>query len=293
MATAKSLLTPKELAEAIGASESSLRRWVDGGDIRMSRTAGGHRRIPLAEAVRFVRAIGATVVRPDVLGLGDLGRSRPELVGLSDDDKLFESLRTGDADAARGMVVSWYLEGRRLPELFDGPLRSALGRLGELWKHEERGILVEHRATGICLDAIASLRSLLPGVDEGAPLALGGAPQGDPYQIPSAMAAAVLAEAGFRDVNFGAGTPVELLAAEAVGQDAKLVWLSLSAPPDVKAVRPAVRKLAAVLNKHQVPLVLGGRHQAECFPRAAANAKAVTSMAELSAFAQTIRRPPA
>src|SRR3954468_6725852 len=112
MQNAKPLLTPKELADAIGASESSLRRWVDGGDIRMSRTAGGHRRIPLAEAVRFVRAIGATVVRPDVLGLGDLRRSRPELVGLSDDDKLFESLRTGDADAARGMVVSWYLEGR-------------------------------------------------------------------------------------------------------------------------------------------------------------------------------------
>src|SRR5215211_2356769 len=64
------LLTPKDLADAIGASESSLRRWVDSGRVKMSRTAGGHRRIPLAEAIRFIRETHATVVRPDLLGLG-------------------------------------------------------------------------------------------------------------------------------------------------------------------------------------------------------------------------------
>ena len=69
MISAKPLLTPKELADAIGASESSLRRWVDSGQINMSRTAGGHRRIPLAEAIQFIRGIGATVVRPEMLGL--------------------------------------------------------------------------------------------------------------------------------------------------------------------------------------------------------------------------------
>src|SRR4030095_13667767 len=94
------LLTPKELADAIGASESSLRRWVDSGDIRMSRTAGGHRRIPLREAIRFVRAIGATVVRPDILGLGELGRAKPALLNRSGEDALFEALRAGEAEAA-------------------------------------------------------------------------------------------------------------------------------------------------------------------------------------------------
>src|SRR6185295_13435922 len=68
----KSLLTPRELADAIGASESALRRWVDAGDIHMSRTAGGHRRIPVQEAIRFIRESGATVVRPEILGLAGL-----------------------------------------------------------------------------------------------------------------------------------------------------------------------------------------------------------------------------
>src|SRR3954454_15061049 len=99
------LLTTKELAEAIGASESSLRRWTNGGAIRTSRTVGGHRRIPLSEAVRFVRETGATVVRPDVLGL-------PAAVGVGgagDDEVLYRALLDGDARAARGRVVGMYL----------------------------------------------------------------------------------------------------------------------------------------------------------------------------------------
>ena len=65
----KSLLSPRDLADAIGVSESSLKRWADAGKIQVSRTDGGHRRIPLAEAVRFIRATGAQVVRPDILGI--------------------------------------------------------------------------------------------------------------------------------------------------------------------------------------------------------------------------------
>src|SRR3954469_4133419 len=62
------LLTTNDVAMAIGASESSLRRWTNSGAIRTHRTVGGHRRIPLSEAIRFIRETGATVVRPDLLG---------------------------------------------------------------------------------------------------------------------------------------------------------------------------------------------------------------------------------
>ena len=89
----KSLLTPKDLADAIGASESALRRWVDGGRIRMLRTAGGHRRIPLQEAIRFVRQTGATIVRPELLGLNQLAVEIEASAGPPRDDALFNALR--------------------------------------------------------------------------------------------------------------------------------------------------------------------------------------------------------
>jgi MerR family transcriptional regulator, light-induced transcriptional regulator len=52
-------LSPKALAAAIGVSESSLKRWADEGRLAAERTAGGHRRIAVAEAVRFVRRRGS------------------------------------------------------------------------------------------------------------------------------------------------------------------------------------------------------------------------------------------
>src|SRR6187549_491727 len=203
------LLSPRDLADAIGASESSLRRWIDNGDIRISRTAGGHRRVPLREAVQFIRKIGAVVVRPEVLhlppsslGLSSSASSAAPSGGKGSDEQfLFAALRDGRRDLANGLVLSWYLQGRTLHELFDGPVRGAMSLVGELWKHEGRGILLEHRATDICLALVTSLRSLLPSPPDAAPLAIGGAPTGDPYQIPSLMAATVLAEAGVRDVN--------------------------------------------------------------------------------------------
>ncbi|HYE17464.1 MAG TPA: helix-turn-helix domain-containing protein [Tepidisphaeraceae bacterium] len=290
------LLTPKDLADAIGASESSVRRWVDAGRVRMSRTAGGHRRIPLAEAIRFVRETGATVVRPDLLALGDLtiapatpGRSAA--AAGSGDEPLFAALAAGDRDAATSLIVSAYVRGQDLPALFDGPIRSAFHRLGELWRHEARGILVEHRAVDLCVAALARLRDLLPAPDPRAPLALGGAPAGDPYVLPSLIAGMTLAHAGFRDVNFGPDTPLDLLAREAVDRGARLVWVSASAAGNPTDVRAAVEALAAVLVPRGIALAVGGS-RSSAFARAARVAP-MNSMSELTAFARGLLVTPA
>jgi hypothetical protein len=283
-------LTPKDLADAIGVSESSLRRWIDGGDVRVSRTMGGHRRIPLPEAIRFIRKIGASVVRPDLLGLQTLEPlNQGQTADLTDEERLFETLRRGQRHAARGSLLSWYLRGQSLGSLFDGPVRGALQRLGELWQHDPRGILIEHHATEICVEAVALLRSLLPAPAEGAPLALGGAPSDDPYRLPTMMAGTVLAEAGFREVDFGPNTPVKLLAAEALERRAKLVWLSISTDDQgPKALRGAIARLAAVLLEHRIDLVVGGRCHRPYVPTGLKRVSTVGSMSELAAYARGI-----
>lgn len=285
-------LTPKDLADAIGASESSLRRWVDGGRLRITRTAGGHRRIPLGEAVRFIRETGATVVRPDLLGLGEFGAAGGQggvAQGTPADDALFAALAAGEPEAARALLLSAYLGGQNLPALFDGTVRAAMHRVGELWKHDERGILVEHRAVGVCLGALGQLRPLLPTVDAGAPLALGAAPAGDPYLLPSLMAGMVIADAGFRDVNYGANTPVELLGREAVEKKARLVWLSISAVDDPVALRADVERVGGALAERGIALVVGGARAAVCLPQGTPVVQVLESMTELAAFARGLR----
>jgi MerR family transcriptional regulator, light-induced transcriptional regulator len=297
------LLSPKELAAAIGASESSLRRWVDSGDIRISRTAGGHRRIPLREAVQFIRKIGAVVVRPEVLKLPSLpadAKASPASEGAanlahSDGERLFAALADGDAPLARGLVLSWYLQGRATHELFDGPVRDAMHRLGELWKHDQRGILIEHRATDICLGILSGLRGLLPAAQPSAPLAIGGAAPGDPYQLPSLMVATVLSEAGLPAVNYGADTPLLVLGDEAVRNGAQLVWLSISSIADAAALRTSLKALAQTLEERSIDLILGGHAVSEVAPRAMQHVHAMGSMGELAAFVRGLRagRPAA
>ena len=63
------LLSPKQVAHAIGASESSLKRWCDQGLLTTVKTAGGHRRIPVQEVLRFVREQNHAVVEPHILSM--------------------------------------------------------------------------------------------------------------------------------------------------------------------------------------------------------------------------------
>ena len=112
MAVQHDLLSPKEIAQAIGVSESSVKRWTDRGLLKASRTVGGHRRIPLTEAVRFIRERGAPVVKPEILGL-------PTSPPPTDDPAAsFQSfLLKGKAAEARGWLLSAYISGASLATL--------------------------------------------------------------------------------------------------------------------------------------------------------------------------------
>ena len=65
----KELVTPKQVALAIGVSEASLKRWCDKGLLPFSRTPGGHRRLPISGVMQFVRKTGQSLVEPAVIGL--------------------------------------------------------------------------------------------------------------------------------------------------------------------------------------------------------------------------------
>lgn len=289
---AKTLLTPKDLADAIGTSESSMRRWIDSGRVRMSRTAGGHRRIELPEALRFIRDMGLPVVRPDILGLGPTLAGReagegdpgaPLASDQSDDERLYGALAAGDRALARALIVSWYLAGRSLAAIFDGAVRGALERLGELWTRDRGGILTEHRATDICIESIHHLRGLLPTPAPEASVALGATPTDEWHVVPSLMAASVAHEAGLRDINYGGNVPSDLLAAAAVEHRAKLVWLSITMPPR-RGLRAELSRLASDLAAHGATLVIGGRHAPTACPAKHPNIHCVQSMGELTSF---------
>jgi MerR family transcriptional regulator, light-induced transcriptional regulator len=282
------LLSTKDVAMAIGVSESSLRRWTDEGAIQTARTPGGHRRIPLSEAIRFIRDTHATVIRPAVLGLPDVAPDADSSRSVQAAEQLHRVLLEGNAAGGHAHVISMYLGGMSVAAIGDGPIQLAMQRIGELWCHSGKGLLVEHRATDICIGAVSAIRQLLPEPARDAPLAIGGTPPGDPYLLPSAMAAAVLAEAGWREANFGPRVPLELLADAAREREARLVWLSVSHVEDSKALHKGLRKLASRLSSEGVPLAIGGRCTVDLASANSGNTHFMQTMSELSAFARGV-----
>ncbi len=288
----EAVLSPKDVAKAIGVSESSLKRWADEGQLRVSRTAGGHRRILLTEAIRFIRENKHAIVRPDVLGLNELGELSADLrSGRRDQTEaaLLEALQAGDGVRVRGIMVSWFLDGTELPALLDGPVRMTMQKLGELWQHSNEGIFIEHRATDLCVQALNHVRSLLPPAKPGAATAMGGAPSGDPYIMPTMMASMVLADLGYRTVNLGPDTPADVLIRAASKCDARLVWVSYSTDLEARRLEQQVDQIAKGIAPLNADLVVGGRQVTDALRFGRDNVHVVGSMHELALFAKGLR----
>lgn len=285
----KAFLTPKDLAEALGVSESSLKRWADDGVIRVSRTAGGHRRIALADAVRFARESGLQIEHPAALGLEDVlpARRAADQHAMGTADALYQAFLRDDWRVARGLIVSAYVTGESVATLCDGAMREALSRAGELWEHGSDGIVVEHRAVDTCLQALSFIRSLIPSAPAGAPVALGGAFAGDPYVLPSLVAAVVLADAGFRDVNLGPTMPTAALLSAVERYAPGLVWRTVSVTTDADTLR---RDLAALLERMPAhgSIVLGGRGVPPGILQLPERVHHLGSMRELAGFARGV-----
>jgi len=277
----RNTLSPRDLARAIGVSESSLKRWADDGVIRATRTAGGHRRIARQEAIRFVRETNARVVRPQILGFLEAG---PD--GQAPTGSLFEALRQGRPDDVLRRVHGWFLAGRPLAWIFDGPVAGAMERIGKLWKHGPEGILREHQATDLCVQAIAELRLALQPPAADAPTAVGAAPIEDPYLLPGLMAAAVVQEAGMRPVNLGPETPLIVLETAADEQHAALAWLSVSTARGAEAAKAALPRTVEALSRLGTHLVVGGRFAGRLDSIRSPHVTLAASMAELAAFAK-------
>ncbi|MEM1213159.1 MAG: helix-turn-helix domain-containing protein [Planctomycetota bacterium] len=250
----KRTLSPKELAQALGVSESSLKRWADKGRVRVSKTVGGHRRIPMSEAIRFAREAGYPVVKPEVFGLSPVADEVVQHDPADDAKHLLALLKAGEGDHAKALVMNRYFSGETLPRLFDGPLRSAMYEIGKIWHHDPSGIYLEHRATDIALQIVNQLRSLV-GQDDSPnrPVALGGGPSGDAYLLPSMMCAALAAEAGYREINLGPNTPIDTLTQAITEYQPSLVWFTCTVadacphPAELDQLLDAARAAEAVV----------------------------------------------
>jgi excisionase family DNA binding protein len=255
----RDLVTPKQVARAIGVSESSLKRWCDQGLIPTVRTAGGHRRLAMPQVMRFLKQRGHRLVDPAVIGLpptttgaGDRTLER----GLA---RLRDALVAGQEDLARQVVLDLYLARHRLSAICDQVMTPAFHDIGRLWGCGDVAIYQERRACEISLRLLHELARLIVPPGPHAPPAIGGTLEGDPYLLATTMAELVLCDNGWRARSLGNMLPAETIQQAIRDTRPRLVWLSVSAIDDPVKFVEAAAAIFETTRKQGAALAVGGR----------------------------------
>lgn len=261
MSIQQQLFSPKQIAQALQASESSVKRWCDQGAISTVRTVGGHRKISLDALHDFLRTSNRMLTVPEALGLPQTERSaRAEIPGGDDSDqKLFRTaLAEGDDATCRRLLRKRVGLVGSSAEAADYLITDAMHGFGEAWDCSEIDSYQERRGCDSCIRLLNELRNELADLPKSAPVAIGGTLAGDPYQLPTAMVELSLREAGWNATSLGCGLPAESFIRAVDDCRPKLVWLSISSIGDVDAFISAQTRLAESLGDN-VALLIGGQ----------------------------------
>lgn len=285
----KKTFSPKQVSRAIGVSEASIKRWCDKGILVFSKTAGGHRRLPLHVVLDFVRENDFSLVQPEVLDL-------PAAVGSG--ERTIEqasrcyvaALEEGDESKCLQIVMDMRIAGHDMATIGDQVIAKAFHALGQRWEHGDVAVYQERRGVEITRLALMRLKDTLPPHDGMAPLAVGGTLSGDAYSLPSQLGELVLLELGWQARFMGCGLPAQTLAQAVEDLRPRVLWLSVSHVDDNDAFVKDYQHLHEVCVRRHCAVVVGGRALKEPVRQAIEYASFGDNMRHLLAFAQSLYR---
>ena len=260
------LASPRQVAEALGVSESSVKRWCDQGQLPVVRTPGGHRRVSVASVLRFAAESGHAIRDLSALGDGELDREAPDALSQQAEDSarderlaLRRALIDGDLDGVRAILSVAWVRGAPVDVLCDELLAPSFADIGERWAAGGLEIYVERRACEITLRVLRELGDKFIPTRRGAPRAIGASREHDPYALPTTMVELVLRERGFDASSLGTRLPIPTLVRATYELEPELVWLCVGACEDPERLIEECSKLEKAARDVGAALVLGGR----------------------------------
>lgn len=258
MIAAEPYLKTQRVAETLGVSASTVKRWVDTGRISAVRTIGKHRLIPVSEALRLAREQGIRGAQLDLFTR--LGSAKPREVDGKLRERLFTLLRDGNDQQAKTLIQSVYRAGGSAADLADQLVCPVMVRIGHGWFTGAIDVYQEHSASLTVASAVHELiSSQEPQVDGFRPLAVGAAPEGDPYVLPPLLGELLLREMGWDVRNLGVNLPLASLASAVRIYRPQLVYLCVSHLRDVEGFVREYNAFYEAVCVAGSPVIIGGQ----------------------------------
>lgn len=251
-------ISTPEAAQALGVSVSTVKRWVDEGILPAHRTPGGHRKLLFAEVLALARQ-GEWPHR-DSAGITFASRKHEQADSAMLRSSLHAALVRGEAAQARAVIQGAYRSGITVEMLADEVIAPVMQHIGHDWKTERIDIWHEHRGSLICAAALHELaRDLERRAERPRPVAVGAAPEGDPYQLATLLAQLVLLDAGWDAVNLGPNTPLASLTDALYSLRPRLLWVSASHLQNSAHFVREYRTFYRIAEQSGVAVAVGGR----------------------------------
>lgn len=280
-------LKTSQLADALGVSPSSVKRWVDKGAIPATKTMGKHRLVALSTALKFAR--DGKYPTDNLLALSP----RTEIAEIDEgtEERLIDALKSGHAREASAIITSAYLAGRDAVALADHLIRPVMERVGHHWMVGSWDVYQEHQATQIVAGALVGLiKTVSRDATPGRPLAIGASPERDVYTLPVLLGELILREGGWEVRNLGNNLPFRSIASAVRAYRPKLVFLSASSPIDKPRFLQEYSYFYEAASQVGAAIILGGRAFDADLRSRLVYASFGERMAHLSEFARQIRQ---
>ncbi|MCS6851867.1 MAG: helix-turn-helix domain-containing protein [Gemmataceae bacterium] len=284
-------LSTPQAAAALGVSVSTVKRWVDAGILPAHRTAGGHRKLLRAEVLALVRQ--GHLPRGDLTALSSVSATTPTVDLEAARDELLKALLDGRGAEVNAVIRRVYDSGVAIETLADRVIAPAMARIGHDWEIGTIEVWQEHRGTDLCAAALYGLKHDLEArAEKNRPVAVGAAPEGDPYLLPTLLAQYVLLDAGWEAVNLGPNTPLKSLAEAIRELRPRLIWLSVSFVAEESSFRETYNAFYRTAEHHGVAVALGGRALKDALRSTIPYTTYGDGLEHLAAFARTLHPRP-
>jgi MerR family transcriptional regulator, light-induced transcriptional regulator len=284
-------LSTAQVAETLGLSVTTIKRWVDDGVLAARKTVGGHRKVLVADVLRLMRE--SELPEADLSKLfprpRKAGHPNPESVSA----QLLSALKAADQPAVKALLRGAFRHGFAMDVLADRVIAPALDRLGHDREAGRIAVMHEHRALQVIVAALYELAEVIRvEPDRNRPVAVGGAPEGDPTLVATLLANLVLLDAGWEAVNLGPDTPVGAFVTAISDLRPRLVWVCVSRLTDADAFLRDCDDLYHEAQGSGTALAVGGRGLSRPLLEKMPFATFGDGMGQLAAFARTLHQRP-